>query len=222
MDLGDWPGALADAALVPTDFEFVLPYHASGAWRYFNAYSVHYCCFTLWNTFSVDYFLTTGDPRMPWEDMGTVALNRFDEIDVVDIPDYRQRKYPDDGSDMNLATGDEMRLLEAEALLRGGAGGITEAMVLINALRGRAGMADYPVPADLTEAWAFYKQERGIELWLEGRRLWDFRRWDADNTPGALHPLDDGITPFGGPDLSNRALCLPIPLDETEINENFQ
>ncbi len=29
-------------------------------------------------------------------------------------------------------------------------------------------------------------------------------------------------TPFGGPDLSNPALCLPISLDETDLNENFQ
>ena len=97
------------------------------------------------------------------------------------------------------------------------------AMVIINALRegALAGLGNL-VAADINEAWTFLKRERAIEMWLEGRRMADVRRWDANSTPGDLNPLELGITPVGGPDLSNRALCLPIPLDETEINTNFQ
>ena len=39
---------------------------------------------------------------------------------------------------------------------------------------------------------------------------------------GEENPLELGITPNGGPDLSSRALCLPIPQDETDLNQNFQ
>ena len=114
-----------------------------------------------------------------------------------------------------------MRLIEAEALLMGG--DMAGAMVVINDLRELAltGLGNL-APADMDEAWTFLKRERAIEHWLEGRRMADIRRWEANGTPGDLNPLELGITPFGGPDLSNRALCLPIPLDETDINQNFQ
>lgn len=36
----------------------------------------------------------------------------------------------------------------------------------------------------LAEAWTALKRERGIELWLESRRLNDYRRWVALNRPG--------------------------------------
>ena len=81
------------------------------------------------------------------------------------------------------------------------------ALVLINDLRERAltGLGNL-APADMDEAWAFLKRERGIELWLEGRRLADFKHWRADNTPGALDPLELGTVARDGmlgPDMTN-------------------
>jgi hypothetical protein len=48
-----------------------------------------------------------------------------------------------------------------------------------------ANLAPWPVPATLAEAWTLLKRERGIELWLEMRRMGDQRRWDTENTPGS-------------------------------------
>ena len=73
--------------------------------------------------------------------------------------------------------------------------------------------------ASLNEAWTVFKRERGIELWLEGRRMGDLRRWQATNTPGDLHPLE---TP-GHPDswlVANQTLCYDIPEDERLANPN--
>jgi hypothetical protein len=40
-------------------------------------------------------------------------------------------------------------------------------------------------------------------------------------TPGALQPEDLGGVANGGPDLSNRVLCLPVTGTERERNENI-
>jgi hypothetical protein len=61
-----------------------------------------------------------------------------------------------------------------------------------------------------TEAWTALKRERGIELWLEGRRLGDFRRWAALNRPGDQE------------NMTGRNLCFPIPLSELETNPNLR
>jgi len=75
--------------------------------------------------------------------------------------------------------------------------------------------------ANETEAWALLKRERGIELWLEGRRLGDLRRWSESGTPGALDPLE---TPSGsvsdGSHLVRQDLCFPIPPTEQDTNPN--
>ena len=72
-------------------------------------------------------------------------------------------------------------------------------------------------PVTLTDAWTLYKKERGIELWLEGRRLADFRRWAADNTPGTLNALEvPGATSY----LEGQDKCFPLSREELNTNPN--
>ena len=84
-------------------------------------------------------------------------------------------------------------------------------LAIINARR-----AAINVPAasatTVTEGWAALKRERGIELWLEGRRLGDLRRWTTLNRPGALDPKEE---------IPGRDLCFNTPLSEKETNPNF-
>ncbi len=227
VNLGDWAGAVADASGVPTDFSFLLRYY-QGPWRYNNAWvqggggagnlGAAGGAYTIWNTQWVDYYTETGDPRVPWVDTGVIQDTALTEWTVTEFPFYAQLKYTDLGDDIELASGEEMRLIEAENLLRNG--DMAGAMALVNGLRERAGV-DPVAPTNMEEAWTLYMRERGIELWLEGRRMADVRRWTEDNTPGELHPLELGITPFGGPDLSNRVLCMPIIDDEVDQNPNL-
>jgi len=109
-----------------------------------------------------------------------------------------------------------MRLIEAEAKLRGS--DLTGAMTLINAVRTNAGAATITA-TDITDGWRLFKRERGIELWLEARRLGDLRRWKAGNTPGALDPLE---LPGAGSHLKQQDLCFPISTSERQTNPNLR
>ncbi|MGH7477590.1 MAG: RagB/SusD family nutrient uptake outer membrane protein [Longimicrobiales bacterium] len=75
--------------------------------------------------------------------------------------------------------------MTSKALLRDGV--IAGALATINARRGSLGVPLVSA-ATIDEAWTVLKRERGIELWLEGRRLADLRRWERDNVPGSLAP----------------------------------
>ena len=97
-----------------------------------------------------------------------------------------------------------MRLIEAEAALN--QGDWQGAMEIINDLRDAAGVDPWTA-SNSTEAWTHLKRERGIVLWMEGRRLGDYYRWNAAGTPGELDPLEV-VSP--GSHLLNQDLCFPI------------
>lgn len=217
VQMGDWAGAVADAANVPTDFAFQLQFYNIGddyqqnriAWASMNQpYKAH----SQWNTWHAEYFDATGDPRVPYtftDDVGTGAL----ECCGV-IPWWPQAKY-DRASPMDLSTGTEMRLVEAEALLRNNQ--MSAAVDKINEIRANAGV-DPIAPASMEEAWALLKRERGLELWLEGRRLGDLRRWNEDSTPGALDPRE---VIGEASHLEAQDLCFPVSKTEKDRNPNI-
>ncbi len=218
VQLGDWSGAVADAASVPTSFEFVLDYHDIGDRDQYNRiahasandpYKTH----SVWGTVYEGYYVDTDDPRVAWMDTGLPGDGGVEGIGAV--PFFRQMKFPDKDADIRLSSGEEMRLIEAEAQLRSGAW--EAAMTIINGLRALAGVDPWTATS-LEEAWTVLKRERGIELWLEGRRLGDFYRWNADGTPGALDVLETvGAASY----LKQQDLCFPIPDSERETNPNL-
>jgi hypothetical protein len=109
-----------------------------------------------------------------------------------------------------------MRLIEAEALLM--SGDWQGAIEIINYLRQAVGVTTVAAN-NLEEAWTRLKRERGIELWLEGRRMHDLRRWAATGSPGDLDPLE---LPGEASRLSeNQTLCYAIPKSERETNKNL-
>lgn len=220
VHLGEWESARADAALVPEDFVFRLAYHDIGDSDQYNriahaAANEPYKTHTVWGTIYEDYYPASGDPRVPWEDTGLPGDGGVECCGQV--PFYRQLKHPSEDADINLSSGREMRLLEAEALLT--EGDWPEAMGIINELRA-AVQAPSVSAADATEAWTRLKRERGIELWLEGRRLGDQRRWQEANTPGNLDLPDfEAISPVFGQ--NPRSLCFDIPDSERDTNPNL-
>ena len=207
----DLTGAASDAAGLANTFAYKMPYYILDADQYNRIYwstaNAPYRAHTVWNTYYETYYTQTKDPRVPWgsdpkNPVGDAAVGNLGKV-----PWYFELKYPAKDSPINLSTGWEMRLIEAEAKLSGG--DMAGAMTLINGHRVALNLAPWAV-STTTEAWTALKRERGIELWLEARRLGDFRRWAANNTPGTSD------------DMTGRDLCFATPRGEKESNPNFK
>jgi hypothetical protein len=211
--LGDDAGAVADAGAVPVDFVYEMLYATNPTehnnWINYISSNTPYRAHSVWDTYYEDYYQDTGDPRTAW---GTDPDQLTAEFE--NVPWYFQLKYPDLDSPLRLSSGREMVLIQAEVELR--AGDVPAAMILINSLR--AGLvsdhdgtpvADWAA-ANETEAWTALKRERGIELWLEARRLGDLWRWVDDGTPGDMEDVTDLIR-----------LCFPVAPSEIQTNENI-
>ncbi len=225
---GDWSGAVSDAGQVPTSLRYIMPYFDIGDDVQSNRVHVStknepYKAHTQWTTWIEDYGLSdnnpNGDPRVSYmvtDEDGDAAIDCCGTV-----PWWPQQKFPDNEAPIDLSAGEEMRLIEAENHLLNNR--LTEAVSIINSLRTAAGM-DEVNPATVNEGWTYLKRERAIELWLEGRRLADLRRWNDAGTPGELQPLEqvgDGNTNTGS-HLLKRDFCYPIPDSETETNPNVR
>lgn len=242
--LGNWQNAFEDAGQVTDGFELALDYDESesGLYNYiWEANSGTFRSYTTKFTFYEDYYLQTGDPRVRWgtDDAYPLAVGSLSGFGPV--PYKPMLKYNSRNDNINIATANEMRLIQAEATLRGaGAGSTAAAMALINQVR-TSNMADntdadgYISPGNTpldaltaateTEAWTHLKRERRIEMWLEGRAAPDERRWAASNAPGALdipdweNPSHPGYTPLFT-EYTRGPFCFDIPAGERDRNPN--
>jgi starch-binding outer membrane protein, SusD/RagB family len=168
------------------------------------------------------------DPRVPW----LLSAQR-----AIDAPfaHFFQRKFTDPTDPVVVASGIEARLIEAEAALNAGVGGIASFVSIHNELRS---LEDDLEPLDLVAVSAMTQgqrvdlhfRERAFWLYLTGHRLADMRRLvrqygrDAEGSVfpsgtysrllfGTLEPRVDGTY---GTDVN-----LPVPFDERN-NPNFQ
>ncbi len=205
--MADWPGAEADAQEVPRDFVYQQTYFTQD-WddhnRFFwgNNYPASpFRAHTVWSTYFEEYYEESGDPRTAWGSDPDIPQGTVEQW-----PWYFQLKHDELDSPINLSSGREMELVRAEAALHGGQW--QEASDLINGLRADVGVDAWPI-SNSEEAWSALKQERSIELWLEGRRLGDLRRWHVDGAPGAAPE-----------DMTGRSLCFPIGESEIDTNPN--
>jgi len=213
VHLGDWGGAEADARTIPLDFQFSTPFGEATldqyngiAWSNANQpFRTH----SVVGTFYESYFLETGDPRVAWGRDSAVPNAEFASVPWLFQLKYRNRVAP-----IRLTSGREAALILAEAELRRGE--TAAAVSRINALRtaiqsqnGSGPLAPWPAPTTSEQAWTALKRERGIELWLEGRRMGDLRRWVEEGTPGAMEKVSDRIR-----------LCIPVAQSEIDTNPN--
>ncbi|TVP44698.1 MAG: RagB/SusD family nutrient uptake outer membrane protein [Gemmatimonadales bacterium] len=201
--MGDqyWELARQHAGMVETDFVFSFTMVSGDrnsnripAWTRSRTET------TMWGTPFADWGLNVddpaagGDPRVPYET--PMDAGEFERAHDNRRPAWMQRKYTSVGNNLPLVKGTEMRLIEAEVALAR-EGDIQTMVNRINEVRAHHNEAAPgwwrdllgPDPlemleagTDVGEAWVTLMRERGIELYLEVRRLSDLRRWQ--NTPG--------------------------------------
>ncbi len=252
-----WDRALQNAALVPTDF--VWTFRMISGDRNSNrvpAWTRSRTETTMWQTpfgdwgLDVDKPLEGGDPRVAF-DAPVEADGSYVVAHDNRRPAWMQRKYTSVGNNFPLVKGTEMRLIEGEvALVRGD---WQTAIDKINEIRRHyndgAGASWWftalgPEPLDmvsassLEEAWHALMKERGIELYLEGRRLSDLRRWQTnpgrDMVPFTVVRRDSGeADPWTDPRISvwlrergeteipPHEFCLQVSRDEKASNPNI-
>ena len=200
--LGNWTGAMADAALVPNNFVFNAIYGIGTSREnlYMADQTITRREVTVWGTYWAGVFK---DPRTPWDTVKTGTTITKGQDGKTNF--FRQTKYTALGASVPLVKGAEMLVLRAENALRGG--DIAGMTALLNTARAQyTGLATLTAPATTAAAWTMLQQERGSVTWLEARRLWDQRRWYAEGTSTFLN---------------NRNKCVPISDNETASNPNL-
>lgn len=197
---GKWTEAAADAALVPVAFRHNAIYSTNTtrenmglAFETISRREV-----TVWNT----VWVADRDPRVLYDTVKTGTTITKGQDGATNF--FRQRKYITLGDPVALAKGTEMLLIRAEAALR--ANDLTNTMAFIN--QGRTAASLTPLTATtVAEAYGHLMRERGAVLWLEGRRLFDLRRWLAEGRNSTLQ---------------GRSTCIPISLEERGSNPNVR
>jgi hypothetical protein len=197
---------------------------------------------TVWGTwfrtagqnFALPVAQRTGDARVVYETLllsGEPRKGRGNRREFI-----RQRKYTATTSAVPNVNGTEMRLLEGEAALhagnwQGAIAKINEVREYRNALFTAANQLPMVTASNETQAWHALMRERGLELWLQGRRLPDMRRWEV--SPGremvpftvVRRPGEDAADPEKDPWVSVydvEAMCIAVSQTEKLSNPNWR
>ncbi len=223
VGLGDWTNAVIDAGEVETDFEFHAVYHVTSGREENEVYEETHRRpeMSAYNTYVGS--LDPQDPRTPYTDCTLPGTGcGHDQGADGSTPHHQQEKYQSHGADIPVVKGTEMRLIEAEARLVQ-ASDVPGAIARINDVRDFWDLDPIdPTGMTLQEAWITLDHERHLTLWLEGRRLFDMRRWDAaglDYLP-AVQFIYGGTIIYPGE--NPRAICIPISESECLVNPNLK
>ncbi len=203
LDLGNLPGAAADAALVPSTFTRVAEFSEATVSRENRIYNL-----TVRNTnLSVgpDYRNLTvngvADPRVR-----VTNLNRVGPDNVT--PLWQQQKFTGSGAaSLTIASYAEAQLILAEAS-EGQA-----AIDAINRVRALSSIAPMATPAPGADIVALVLEERRRQLFSEGQRYSDMLR-------KKLPFISTGVNRKG--QAYSNLTCVPLPDVETRNNVNFK
>jgi hypothetical protein len=203
--LNDWAGAESDARAIPDGFKWQALYSTQDATQYNHISAANdnppTRSHSVVGTFYESYYTTTKDPRTPWSSDPAYPKG------TTNVTWLFPTKYTTLDAPVNLVTSREMRLIIAESLLR--SGDWQGAVALVNTLRADVGVAPWPA-SNVADAWTALARERGIELWLEGRRLGDLYRLLTEKVPGTIE------------NMTGRDLCFPVGISEATTNPNIQ
>jgi len=201
VGLGLFAAAKADAQLVPPAFAKFVTASTINSRRNNRVWQENSATST--NTSLDTLYTHMNDPRVPFLDRNASS--------VTGVHLYEQLKYTTAASPIRLASGDEARLIIAEANVA--AKDLVGADSIINSFRARGGQAAMVSPDSATAADSLYDQRRR-EFFLEGQHLGDALRFNAP-----LNPTAGTAYPGGG--TYGTQVCLPLPDVEKQNNPNF-
>lgn len=217
LQAGRKPQAIADADAVPAGFNFNLNYadDLANRTRLGNR---------IWQfiadrgSIAVAPIWRVTDPRVPQRVAPSNLLPQDANYTVQRGVAYViQNKYPAFNSPIRLASKMEADYIKAEATG-------TQAMLdLIQLRRAANSQGPYTGATDAASVYQEFMTQRGLEFYLEGKRLGDFRRADAANqasaviglpVPGAAY-FKAGFAPIG------NQKCWVLPTPEVDNNPNL-
>ncbi|HEY9443957.1 MAG TPA: hypothetical protein VIQ25_12040 [Gemmatimonadales bacterium] len=209
LNLGNFTGAAAAVAAVPTDFVYFSE-HADAPLRIQNAI-YNYSTGFLWSLSDEEGgvglpYRTAEDPRVPFEDPEDVGLDGTTDQFIL-------LKYDQPSTNVPVADGIEARLIEAEAALQAqDLGGMT---TILNSLRTLQGLDPLATPGSFDEGVDQLFSERAFWLFATGHRLGDLRRLirQYGRDQAGVFPSGDYLK--GGS--YGTDVNLPLPL---EVNNN--
>lgn len=192
--LGDYPGASADAALVPAGFVYNVTASDASSRRQNRVVAQN----SITNDeFSVgEPYRSMGDDRVPVTDANTVG--------ATGVEHHYQTKYASNSAPIPLATYEEAQLIVAEAAIR--ANDLPTALPILEASRVRGGQGLFTGTTQ-PEYLAELIDQRRRELFAESHHLGDIIRFGITLTPAAGSPYH-----FGG--TYGTQICLPLPAAE--------
>jgi len=199
INKGQKPGAAEDAARVPVGFVYNATADATIGRRNNRIFQQ----VNQSNATTVaPAYRTLNDPRVSVTDLNRTAPDQVNRL-------WNQNKYASLTATYPIASGVEAQLILAEA--RGG----TEGVAILNTLRARSGVA---LPALTGAETANFDgavaEERRRELFLQGNRWFDVKRFNLPQVPAA-----NTLYSKGGVYGTQR--CWPLPDVEKLANPNF-
>lgn len=203
LNLGDDEGALVDARAVPVGFARYSLYSQASNRSFNEVYNRNNRVYGVstedrWRNAT---HMGVVDPRVSTVNTGDLGPNGIDTVWV-------QQKYLDFDAPVPIARWEEAQLIVAEIV-----GGQT-AVDIINALHAKHGIPDFS-STDPAEIRSHLIDERARELFLEGQRFWDIRRFELPFDPpaGTPYPVLGGV--YGD------MRCFPLPDLERDNNPNI-
>ena len=203
LNLGDYPGAKADAQQIPAGYVKNATY-SDAIGRRTNLVFSDNSITNRSSSIGEPYRSMTGDPRVP-----VLISNPVFTTAATGIVHWYQTKYANGSAPIPLATYEEAQLIIAEADIR--ANNLAAALPILQAMRTRGAQ---PAFTGTTQAQYLAEliNQRRRELFLESHHLGDLIRFGIAPTPATGTNYH-----FGGGAYGNQ-LCFPLPSSEKQNN----
>ncbi|WP_310571741.1 hypothetical protein [Gemmatimonas sp.] len=208
LQKGDNAGAAADAALVPSGFEYNMRYTDDANSRTRLSNRLYQFSFDR-GSISVAPWYRQNDPRVPSRAPGSGTAG---PQDAVPGGFYQQAKFTGYASNIRLASKLEADYIAAEA-----SANVATQLALIAARRSANGLAAYAGATDAASVKTELYNQRAMEFFLEGKRVADFRR-----SPASVVSITAAGQPYFKPGYANTGTqtCYPLPRAERDNNPN--